>query len=286
MHEINRRTLLGGTAATALGLGLAALPGTAHAAGGRRPAGRVPRGAISIQLYTLRDLLSQDVEGTLRRLAAIGYRKVEPAGTHGRTAAQFRRILDRHGLHATSGHISPAEDMAPVFEDCAALGHRFAVVPWASFDTADEWKKLADDLNAAGRLARRYGLRFGYHNHAHEFQRLPTGEVPYDIITSRTDPGYVHLELDLYWAVAGGRDPVELIRAHRHRVLQFHVKDRAADGSFADLGTGTIDFPRIFSHSREAGVVEYIVEHDQPTAPLTTAEVGYRYLRTVRFPKR
>ncbi|GLZ11788.1 sugar phosphate isomerase [Actinomadura sp. NBRC 104425] len=286
MHEINRRTLLGGTAATALGLGLAALPGTAHAAGGRRPTGRVPRGAISIQLYTLRDLLSQDVEGTLRSLAAIGYRKVELAGTYGLTAAQFRRVLDRHGLHATSGHISLAEDMAPMFEDCVTLGHRFAVVPWASFSTADEWKKLADDLNAAGRLARRYGLRFGYHNHSQEFQRLPTGEVPYDIITSRTDPRYVHLELDLYWAVAGGRDPVELIRAHRHRVLQFHVKDRAADGSFADLGTGTIDFPRIFSHSREAGVVEYIVEHDQPTAPLTTAEVGYEYLRAVRFPRR
>ncbi|GAA4071079.1 sugar phosphate isomerase/epimerase [Actinomadura miaoliensis] len=286
MHEINRRTLLGGTAATALGLGLAALPGTAHAAGGGRPTGRVPRGAISVQLYTLRDLLSQDVEGTLRSLAAIGYRKVELAGTYGRTAAQFRQILDRHGLHGTSGHISLAADMAPVFEDCVTLGQRFAVVPWASFSTADEWKKLADDLNKAGRLACRYGLRFGYHNHAHEFQRLPTGEVPYDIITSRTDPRYVHLELDLYWAVAGGRDPVELIRAHRHRVLQYHVKDRAADGSFADLGTGTIDFPRIFSHSREAGVIEYIVEHDQPTAPLNTAKVGYDYLRAVRFPKR
>lgn len=281
MHEINRRTLLGGAAA--LGLGLAALPGTAHAAGGGR--GRVPRGAISIQLYTLRNVLSQDLEGTLRALAEIGYRKVELAGTHGRTAAEFRRILDRYGLRATSGHVSLAEDMNPVFEDCRTLGQRFAVVAWAQFSTADEWKKLADDLNEAGRLACRYGLRFGYHNHAHEFQALPTGEVPWDILTSRTDPRYVHLELDLYWAVTGGRDPVELIHANRHRILQYHVKDRAADGSFADLGTGTIDFPRIFSHSREAGVLEYIVEHDEPTAPLHTAKVGYDYLRAVRFPK-
>ncbi|MFG2000625.1 sugar phosphate isomerase/epimerase family protein [Spirillospora sp. NPDC048911] len=275
MNEINRRTLLGGMAA---GLGTALLPGTAAAS----TFGRVPRGAISIQLYTLRSLLAADLEGTLAALAQIGYRKVELAGLHGRTPAEFRAILDRYGIRATSSHVGIDGDWQQALADARTLGNRFIVAPFAQFATADEWRDYARRLNAAGKAARAAGLRFGYHNHAHEFQTLPTGERPWDIITA-TDRRLVHLEVDLYWAVTGGQDPVDLIRRNRGRILQFHCKDRAADGSFTDLGTGTIDFRRIFAHSREAGVLEYIVERDSQPDPLKTAKVGYDYLRNVRF---
>ncbi|KAB2352396.1 sugar phosphate isomerase/epimerase family protein [Actinomadura rudentiformis] len=283
MSEINRRTLLGGVAATAAGLGVAALPGSA-AASTTAPHRhrRVPRGGISIQLYTLRSLLAADLEGTLAALARIGYRKVELAGLHGRTPAEFRAILDRYGLSATSSHVGIDGDWQKTLADARTLGNRFVVAPFAQFATAGEWRDYASRLNAAGKAARAAGLRFGYHNHAHEFQALPTGERPWDIITA-TDRRLVHLELDLYWAVTGGQDPVDLIRRNRGRILQFHCKDRAADGSFTDLGTGTIDFRRIFSHSREAGVLEYIVERDTQPDPLKTAQVGFDYLRTVRF---
>ncbi|MEW2357001.1 sugar phosphate isomerase/epimerase, partial [Spirillospora sp. NPDC029432] len=286
-----------GAALTALGLGTAAaLPATAaadtghaarpgHGGHGGHGKGRIPRGSISIQLYSLRSMLAADLDGTLAALAAIGYRKVEAAGTHGRTAAEFRAALDRAGLHATSGHVSVGDGWQQTLADARVLGHRYVVHPWASFATADEWRRFADQLTEAGAAARAAGLRFGYHNHAHEFERLPTGERPFDIITA-TDPRLVHLELDLYWAVTAGADPVALLREHGRRVLQLHVKDRAADGSFADVGTGTIDFPRIFTAACRSGVAEYIVERDTQPDPLRTARVGFEYLRTVRFPRR
>lgn len=290
MYDIERRAMLRGAVATALGLGVSvAMTGTA-AAGTETSAaavqGRVPRGAISIQLYTLRTLLAQDLEGTLAALADLGYRKVELAGLHGRTAAEFRALLDRYELRATSSHVGiDGTDWSAALDDAHTLGQRFIVHPYADFATAAEWRTFADRLAAAGEAANEVGLRFGYHNHAHEFRRLPTGEVPFDIVAG-TDPTLVHLEMDLYWVVTGERDPVELMAAHPGRILQFHVKDRAADGSFADPGKGTIDFPQIFAHAREAGVREYIVEHDQPLSPLETARVGYEYLRTVRVPCR
>jgi sugar phosphate isomerase/epimerase len=288
MQNIERRAVLRGAAAAALGAG-AAVAMTGQAAASTTGAGRggrgVPRGGISIQLYTLRTLLAQDLEGTLDALAGIGYRKVELAGLHGRTAAQFRGILDQVGLHATSSHVGiDGADWPAELENAHTLGQRYIVHPFADFGTADQWRAFADRLNAAGEAARAAGLQFGYHNHAHEFTPLPTGEVPFDIVAA-TDPKLVHLEIDLFWAVTGNQDPLNLMRAHRGRVKQFHVKDRGTDGSMVDPGTGTIDFPRIFARAREAGVLEYIVEHDEPPSPLDTARVGYEYLRNVRVPR-
>jgi sugar phosphate isomerase/epimerase len=286
MSDLQRRTLLRAAALTAMGLGAAvAVPGTASAGTDTddgRVKGRVPRGAISIQLYSLRDMLTADLEVTLAALARIGYRKVEMAGTYGRTAAQFRAILDRHGLHATSSHVGVNANWQASLDNALTLGNRFIVHPYANYATAAEWRRFADQLEPAGAAARAAGLRFGYHNHAHEFARLPTGERPYDIITA-TDPKLVHLEVDLYWAVTGGADPVALFHEHERRIKQFHVKDRAADGSFADLGTGTIDFRRIFANAGETGVLEYIVERDSQPHPVETARIGYEYLRNVRF---
>jgi sugar phosphate isomerase/epimerase len=194
--------------------------------------------------------------------------------------------LDRTGLHAPSSHVNidDTPDWQAALEDAHTLGQRFIVHPFAQFETADEWRSFADRLSAAGAAAKAAGLRFGYHNHAHEFAALPTGELPFDIVAG-TDRTLVHLEMDLYWAVTGERDPVQLIGAHAGRILQFHVKDRAPDGSFANLGEGTIDFPQIFAHATEAGVLEYIVEHDEPPMPLETARIGYDYLRKVRVPR-
>jgi sugar phosphate isomerase/epimerase len=154
------------------------------------------------------------------------------------------------------------------------------------------WQAFARDMNRAGRMARDAGLKLGYHNHNWEFFRLTDdpSRTAYDVFTDTTDPDLVHLELDLFWATRGARDPVDLIRQNRGRVLQYHVKDMNQAGSFEDPGQGLIDFARIFGHSDEAGVKEYIVERDDagtpPRAPadaLDTARVGYQFLRTVRF---
>lgn len=273
-----RRTLLHTAALLAAAGATGAASATAGATGAARP-GRIPHEAISIQLYTLRAQLDADLEATLRQVADIGYRTVETAGTHGRTAAEFRTILDDLGLRATSGHSDLDGDVDALIEDAHTLGHRYLVVPHAEFDTADGWRGFADQLNEAGRKCRAAGLRFGYHNHDHEFAQVD-GVLPYDILRHRTDRRLVHFELDLYWAVHAGQDVIALIDAERDRIRQFHVKDRTTSGEMTDPGTGTMNFPEIFDHGRAR---EFIVEHDNPTDALNTARVGYDYLRRVRW---
>ncbi|HEY7595333.1 MAG TPA: sugar phosphate isomerase/epimerase [Actinophytocola sp.] len=275
--------MLRGAAGAALTVGaMSALPGTASAGGGHRPL-HVSKDKISIQLYTLRNLFEADVEGTMSALADIGYRKVEMAGTYGRSAAEFRRILDRNHITATSSHVGiDGIDLDQAIADARTLGNRRVVHPYSNFGTIAEWADFTARLEAAGKVFRRAGIPLGYHNHNQEF--LPIDGVrPYDVITHGTSRRNVYLEMDLYWVVTGEQDPVEVFYQNAGRVKQFHVKDRKPDGGFADLGEGTIDFPRIFRSTYPLEVEEYIVENDEPVDALKCADTGYRYLRNIRF---
>jgi sugar phosphate isomerase/epimerase len=309
LGRTSRRGFLRTAAATAAVVGASgalAAPALANDAGAKgRGRDRVPRDQISIQLYTLRDQLAIDLEGTLATLAEIGYTRVEHAGFVGRTVAEFKAALDAAGLRATSGHVQIPQPFDPTawsasLADANVLGSRYIVHPFFGIDfatgevvrTTAPWRAFARDLNRAGRMARDAGLKLGYHNHNWEFFRLTDNpsRTAYDVLTDTTDPDLVHLELDLFWAIRGARDPVDLIRQNKGRVLQYHVKDLNQAGSFADPGQGLIDFARIFRHSDEAGVREYIVERDdagtpprEPADALDTARVGYQFLRTVRF---
>lgn len=297
----SRRSLLRGMVAGA-GLGVAAvgLGGSPAAAGARpKPWKQVPPGLISIQLWTVRDALwgSPGYDETLRAIAGLGYTRIEQAlGYFGRTAEELRAFYDGIGLSATSSHdgISASPDaLEEKLQNAVTLGQRYMVVPYLSSSSLSDWQGWAAQMNIEAAAAKAVGLSYGYHNHAHEFTTdLGGGVTPWDVLTSELDPSLVHLEIDLYWAVRGGiesghgADPegfaIDVIRDAPQRVLQYHVKDRhAADGDMADLGTGTIDFARIF---RAHAVRDYIVENDTPdVSPLQTAEVGYDYLRRLRF---
>ena len=266
---------------------------------------RVPRDQISIQLFTLRDQLAIDFEGTIATLAEIGYTRVEHAGFVGRTVTEFKAVLDTNNIVSTSGHVQIPQPFDPTtwaasLADAQTLGSRYIVHPFfgINFGTGEvlretaPWRAFARDLNRAGRMAKDAGIKLGYHNHNWEFFRLTDdpSRTAYDVLTQATNPDLVHLELDLFWATRGARDPVDLIKDHRGRVLQYHVKDMNQAGSFTDPGQGLLDFARIFSHSDTAGVREYIVERDdagspprEPADALETARVGYQFLRTVRF---
>ena len=299
-QSLNRRQLLGAAAAAGAAATIAT-PAAAHA-GGSRSLHRVPRDQISVQLYTLRNQLAIDLEASLAELAEIGYTRVEHAGFVGRTAAQFRAALDNAGLRATSGHVGipqpfDAATWQRALEDANIVGNKFIVHPFfgqgpnGPIRDAAVYRAFAADLNKAGALARRAGLQFGYHNHHAEFFRQNgTNLTGFDILTGETDPRLVHLEVDLFWAFRGAHDPVDLIHEHRGRIKQVHVKDLDAAASFADPGDGLIDFGRIFRRSREAGLIEYIVERDDAGSPprtpeqaLVTAERGYDYLAGLRF---
>ncbi|MEV4081298.1 sugar phosphate isomerase/epimerase family protein [Nonomuraea fuscirosea] len=297
-YEPSRRSLL----AAGLGLGAAALAAASPAAAAatpphhhHHPKRRVPPGQISMQLYTVRDDLAQNYDTTLTYLAEIGYPKVEVAlGYFGRTAQQLRTFFDGLGIQASSSHDGISPDDAALdtkIQNALTLGQTYMVVPFLQSDSLDEWKGWAERMNVEARAARSAGLRYGYHNHAHEFTTdLGGGVTPWDVLTRELDPRLVHLEIDIYWAVTGGvgrgaRDPIkfaiDVIRRAPQRVLQYHVKDRHLDGDHADLGTGMIDFRRVFDAHQ---VREYIVENDSPdVTPRRTSEIGYRYLRKLRF---
>ncbi|GAA1594784.1 sugar phosphate isomerase/epimerase family protein [Actinoplanes couchii] len=301
MPELSRRHLLGAAAAGAVAT--TAIGSQAQAGGGRHgSSGRVPKDQISVQLYTLRNQLAINLETTFTELAAIGYTRIEHAGFVGRTAAQFTAALKNAGLRATSGHVAipqpwNAETWKKSLEDAAIVGNKFIVHPYfgatATGPVRDSsvYKAFAADLNKAGELARRAGLSLGYHNHHNEFARQDGGDrTGFDILTSYTDSRLVHLEVDLYWAWRGAADPVDLIEKHRNRIKQVHVKDLDFSSAFADVGTGLIDFKRIFRRAKEAGLVEFVVERDDagtaprtPAQALDSAKAGYRYLSSLRY---
>jgi sugar phosphate isomerase/epimerase len=305
--RVSRRGFLTAAGATAAAVGApGALASVAEGHGVRGHRGsRIPRERISIQLFTVRDQLAADFAGTLSALSEIGYRRVEHAGFVGRTASQFKAALDAVGIRATSGHVlipQPFNQGAwnASLQDALTLESRFIVHPFfgINFGTGEvvrdsaTWAAFARDLNRAGQMARREGLRLGYHNHNWEFFRLTDdpSRTAFDVLIDEFDPRYVHFELDLFWAWRGAHDPVDILRRLDGRVRQYHVKDLNQAGSFADPGQGLIDFVRIFQAQR---VDEYIVERDDAGTPprtppqsLTTASVGYEYLANLSLRRR
>ena len=261
---------------------LAAAPGVGELAA--LAANRVRQ--IGVQLYTVRDLLQKDFEGTLARLAAIGFREVEFAGYHGRSPHAVRAALKTAGLDAPSAHvpIEAARDSWPrVLEAAHVTGHTYLVVAWLPEQerrTLDGYRAAADLFNRAGEQARAAGIRFAYHNHAFEFARLE-GRIPYDALLERCDPRHVAFEMDLYWITSGGQDPLAYFARWPGRFPMVHVKDSTGppEHRMVDVGAGTIPWKAIFARREQAGIQHYFVEHDEPTDPLASVRASYEYLR-------
>ena len=246
---------------------------------------------IGVQLYTVRRELEKDFEGTLRKVAALGYGEVEFAGYFGHRPAEVKTILKRLRLDAPAAHVQLSElrgDLRPSIEAAHVIGHKYLLLAWMAPEergTLDQYRRLADLCNEAGARLKREGLRFAYHNHDFEFAPLE-GKVPYDLLLERTDPDAVKLEMDLYWTVKGGAQPVEYFERHPGRFHLLHVKDMDPTPRrfFADVGRGVIDFKSIFARSGQAGVRHYFVENDEPAgSPFESLRVSFDYLRRLEF---
>jgi len=244
---------------------------------------------IGIQLYTVRDQMKADFEGTLARVAEIGYKEVEFAGYFNHAPADVKAILDRHGLSTPSTHIPfESDDQWKAALDAAkTIGHEYIVMPWIPAErrkTLDDWKTFAQVFNHAGQAARDAGIQFAYHNHDFEFPKME-GQVPYDVLLQNTDPKLVQLEIDLYWITKGGQDPLAYFARWPGRVPLVHVKDSAGapDNKIVDVGQGKIDWKRIFAKREQAGIKHFFVEHDQPPQPFDDIAASYKYLSQLEF---
>ena len=253
----------------------------------RAPGSRLDR--IGLQLYTVRDQMKADFEGTLARVAEIGYKEVEFAGYFNHTPADVRAILDKHGLSAPSTHVGDISTDAwkAALDAAHAIGHEYIVVPWIPVErrkTLDDWKQVAADFNRAAQAAHAAGIQFAYHNHDFEFPKVD-GQVPYDVLLQNTDPKLVQLEIDLYWITKAGQDPLTYFARWPGRVPLVHVKDSAGppDHKMVDVGQGKIDWKRIFAKKDQAGIKHAFVEHDQPPQPFEDIAVSYRTLKNLEF---
>jgi sugar phosphate isomerase/epimerase len=242
---------------------------------------------IALQLYTVRRLLADDLPGTLRAVSNGGYRAVELAGLPPIPAEDLARALRDADLRPVAAHRGIDDlrrDAGAVAEELVALRCPRVVVPWLPEEerrTADDVRRWAAELGGFARTFQARGMRLGYHNHAFEFEPLD-GTTVWDVLMAELPPE-VDLELDVYWAAVGGRDPVAEIRAASGRVRLLHMKDRAAGREPHDAppGEGILPFPAVVEAGRAAGVDWYIVEQDEPNDPLLDIATGLRYLETL-----
>ena len=298
-REVSRRTFLFELAA--MGVGTSVLASCASAAGsaGATAAGasaNVSAGAgananmIGIQMYTVRDQLQTDFEGTVEKIAKIGYKNLEFAGYSNRTPEQVRALLDKVGAVSRSAHIGAPlmrQDAAAQIRAAKTIGQEYITLPsynWEKEGLAS-WRKGVAEFNQWGQMCRDAGIKLAYHNHAAEFAPLE-GTSGYDVLVKEVDPKLVDMELDIYWATFAEQNPVALFAKYPGRFALWHVKDLVVtDGKkgMTPVGKGTIDYKTIFSHAREAGMKYFFVEHDTaaqyPGGSLASAQASYEYLR-------
>lgn len=276
---MNRRSFLR-NAAVVVG-GAALLPAACGMPGSEaQPAMAVQPG---IQLYTLRDVMGVDPAAVLHRLSEIGYKEVETFSYHGQSPAGFRAMLDDAGLKAPAAHVgytSLRDDIDHVIEAAEILGHQYVILahPGAlPHSSLEDYRAIGDFLSTVGRRMSDAGIRFGYHNHGFEFEPID-GQIPFFVMMDHADSDHVVIELDLYWAVDGGVDPVQVIERYPGRVHAYHIKDRSAAGEMVDVGDGAIDFRGIFQFNSMAGLRHAFLEHDNPSDSIETAHKGYAAL--------
>jgi len=294
-HAMNRRTFLE-TAGTLTAASL--LSSRVGWAAGDHKIDR-----IGVQLYTVRDLMKDDFDGTIAKVAGIGYKEVEFAGYFGRTGQQVRAVLDKNGLSAPSTHVQYDEldgKFPSVIETSKAIGLEYIICPWIPEDlrkSPDVWRKAAEKFNRCGEQSKKAGIQFGYHNHWFEF--LPVnGKLPYDELLKECDANLVKMEMDLCWITVAGGDPIKYFEKYPGRFPLVHAKDMkklpkistAGGQDFGDslkdmtsVGDGIIDWKRIFSYSETAGIKHYIVEHDKPADPMASITASYQYLHNLRW---
>jgi sugar phosphate isomerase/epimerase len=286
---------------------------------------------LGVQLFTLASMVARDLDAALKLIADTGYKEVEFFGPYpfsapeslamwaplaaqmgisrnayfGMTTQEVRARLDDYGLSSPSAHVdlpTVRTQLDELAEAAHTLGHRYIVIPSARserLDSLDDYKRLAGELNAIGARMDALGLRFGYHNHGYE-NALIDGRVPYEVLLEETDPALVTMELDLFWMIAGGGDPVTLLDSYPGRFALMHIKDMSEIVRFAgrgqtpqewialfpymrDAGAGVLNLPLIISQAHRSGVKHFFLERDLAADPLQTLQASYRALTTVNL---
>ena len=266
---------------------------------------------VGLQLFTLFGIIDDDVKGSLTKVAAIGYKEVESAfskkgGFYGMKPKEFKALVNGLGMSWKSHHVLGApfklpkgykmpvgtdgkpmvipkmmnlrDNMQQIVDEASEGSLPYLVCANAPTGTLAEIKSSIEILNKTGEATKKAGIQFCYHNHDMEFHAVE-GKIPYHLLLSETDPHNVKMELDLAWVTKGGQDPVELFKTHPGRFPLWHVKD--LDKGYKNImpvGSGVIDFKRIFENQKVAGMQHFFVEHDMPKDAFASIKSSYTYI--------
>lgn len=285
---VRERVLTGGERRDILRAAAASEVGRPHPVTGERS---VDLSAIGLVGYTVRATMPTDAEGTLAALAGCGFRNIEPSGSagnfYGYSAAGLAPLTDEAGLEVPSLGVSLSNlqnDVDLVVAEAHAIGARYVRVSGSGSWTLADYSRTAAILNEAGERLGAEGIRVAYHNHGFEFETEENGVTGYDVLVRETNPAFVTMELDVYWAASTDTAATDLFERYPGRFELLHLKDIAEDGSFADVGAGTIDFAEIFAAAPLAGVRYGFTEHDQPSPDgVTSACTSLGYLAELRY---
>ncbi|SFA56178.1 Sugar phosphate isomerase/epimerase [Pedobacter suwonensis] len=240
---------------------------------------------VGLQLYSLRDELPKDVKGTIAKIAKAGFKEVETYGFSikdqfwGLTPKEFKALLDAHGLKAPSGHYGlgtylsdgNTTELKAAIAAAKVLKSEYVTIPWLDTSlrkNAEDYQKIASRINEAGKMCKAAGIRLAYHNHNFEFDKIGN-TTGYEILLKGTDKKLVDFELDLYWVVRSGNDPLKLFKENPGRFTMWHVKDmdKTNPALNAEVGTGSIDFKSIFAQAKLSGMKHFFVEHETNYKP-------------------
>ena len=263
------------------------------------PAASLPESQIGLQLYSLRAQLQSDTPGALDKVKAFGVENVELAGTYQLTPEQFRQQLDARGLKAISGHF-PYErlrdDVEGVARDAKILGLQYVGCAWIPHsDPFDEstCRAAAAVFNQAGEALAKHGLKFFYHPHGYEFQPFQDGTL-FDLLMHETNPKFVNFQMDVFWIVHPGQDPVKLLQKYGSRWQLMHLKgmrDSTPTGLLTGssnvtndvaVGQGKIDYVPVLRAAKKAGIKYYIIEDESPSSEQQIPQ-SLAYLKSVRW---
>jgi sugar phosphate isomerase/epimerase len=274
-----------------------------------KPAKNISQGkttgkVIGLQLYTLRDQLPKDLEGTLKKVAEIGYKNVEGYDYKnrmilGKKPVELRKIIEDLGMKLPSMHVvtelttgesrtSIMDQWKTTVEDMASIDVKYvvyAIIPEEERKTLDDFKKWAERFNQFGEICKQAGSQYVYHNHDFEFKPLE-GQMGYDILLKNTDTSLVKFEIDLYWITKAGQDPVAYIEKNPGRFELYHVKDmeNSPSKTFTEVGQGTINFERVFKVRDIAGMKMFFVEQDQSKMDrFKSIKMSFDYLNNADF---
>lgn len=250
-----------------------------------------PSKDIGVQLYTFRSEMSADATGTLKKIAALGIKQIESAGSnkghyYGLSPKEIRSVCSDLGLTLRSGHVGLDEHWQHTLDEAAEAGQEYLIcssMP-TSGQTISNYQQVADKFNKAGEDAKKRGIKFGYHNHDYEFAS-DNGKVLYDVLLDHTDPSLVHMELDLGWVIASGKDPLDYFKRYKGRFPLWHLKDMdPAKKHSTEFGKGGLPIEKILQHAKDSGLKYYFVEQEEyASTPFESMEHNVGYLKKIRW---